>query len=201
MGGEFHGEIFKDGATIACKREGPLAAHIEPFANSLSKQGYTVASIRRQGRLAAGFSRWLQQQRVCLRSITSDHPRLYLRYRARRLRRCLGDAAGLRHLLEFLRHQSLILAEERAKRALTSAERCTQAYECHLREVRGLAKATIINYIPLVCSFLKDRFGNGPVRLERLGARAVVGFVQRQAPRFHPKRAKLLTTALGSFLE
>src|SRR5215472_4056 len=97
--------FFKDGATIACKREGPLAAHIEPFANSLSKQGYTMASIRRQVRLAAGFSRWLQQQRVSLRSITSDHPRLYLRYRARRLRPCLGDAAGLRHLLEFLRHQ------------------------------------------------------------------------------------------------
>jgi len=193
--------IIDDQIVLSRVPEGPLSAHIELFANSLSKHGYTLASIRRQVRLAAGFSRWLQQQRVSLRSITSDHPRLYLRYRARRLRPCLGDAAGLRHLLEFLHHKSLIRAEERAKRALTSAELCTQAYERHLREVRGLAKATIINYIPFVCSFLKDRFGNGPVRLERLGARDVVGFVQRQAPRLHPKRAKLLTTALRSFLE
>jgi integrase/recombinase XerD len=189
--------FFKDRATIACKREGPLVAHIEPFAKSLSNRGYTLASIRRQVRLAAGFSRWLQQQRVSLCSITSDHPRLYLRYCARRLRPCLGDAAALRHLLEFLRHKSLIRAEEMAERTLAPAERCTQAYQHHLREVRGLAKATILNYIPFVCRFLKDRFRNGPVTLERLCARDVVGFVQRQAPRLHPK---LLATALRSFL-
>ena len=86
-------------------------------------------------------------------------------------------------------------------RQLTPAERCTQAYEQHLREARGLARATIINYVPFIRSFLKDRFGDGPVTLSHLCARDVVGFVQRQAPRLHPKRAKLLTSALRSFLQ
>ena len=49
--------------------------------------------------------------------------------------------------------------------------------------------------------FLKDRFGDGPVTLSHLCAHDVVRFVQRQASRLHPKRAKLLTTALRSFLQ
>jgi len=86
-------------------------------------------------------------------------------------------------------------------RPLTSAERCAQAYEEYLREARGLARATIINYVPFIRSFLKDRFGDGPVILSHLLARDVVGFVLRQARRLHPKRAKLLTTAFRSFLQ
>jgi site-specific recombinase XerD len=69
-----------------------------------------------------------------------------------------------------------------------------------LREERGLASYTITNYVPFVRCFLKDRFGNGRVMLSRLCAGDVVRFVQRQAPRLHLKRAKLLTTALRSFL-
>ena len=69
-----------------------------------------------------------------------------------------------------------------------------------MREARGLAKATIINYVPFIRDFLKDRFGDGPVTLSRLCAGDVVRFVQRQAPRLHLKRAKLMTTALRSFL-
>ena len=58
----------------------------------------------------------------------------------------------------------------------------------------------IINYVPFILSFLKDRFGLGRVVLSRLCASDVVKFVQRQAPRLRMKRAKLMTTALRSFL-
>ena len=61
--------------------------------------------------------------------------------------------------------------------------------------------ATIINYVPFIRSFLEDRFGDGRVKLSHLCASDVVRFVQRQAPRLHQKRAKLLTTALRSFLQ
>jgi site-specific recombinase XerD len=59
---------------------------------------------------------------------------------------------------------------------------------------------TIVSYVPFIRAFLDDRFGTGPVTLARLSARDVVGFVQRRAPRLHRKRAKVLTTALRSFL-
>src|SRR5439155_489593 len=41
---------------------------------------------------------------------------------------------------------------------------------------------------------------DGPVRLAGLTAGDVVRFVRRQAPQLHLKRAKLLTSALRSFL-
>ena len=138
--------------------EGPLASYIGPFARSLSKQGYSLFSIHQQVRLAACFSRWLKQQGVGLRSINSDHPPRYLRYRAKHAKPSLGDAAAFKHLLEFLRSEGVIPAEKISASPLTPAERCTQGYEHHLREARGLANATITNYVPFVRSFLQDRF-------------------------------------------
>jgi integrase/recombinase XerD len=37
-------------------------------------------------------------------------------------------------------------------------------YEHHLREARGLSKATIINYVPFVRSFIEGCFGNDAVK-------------------------------------
>ena len=194
--------IIDNQVVLSQAPEGPFAAHIGPFARSLREQGYARCSIHRQVRLAACFSEWLRQQEVALRAITSDHPQQYLRYRARQVQLCLGDTGALRHLLDFLRHERVIPTEKKMSAPpLTAAERCAQAYEQHLREARGLARATIINYVPFIRSFLKDRFSDGPATLSHLCARDVVTFVQRQAPRLHPKRAKLLTSALRSFLQ
>jgi site-specific recombinase XerD len=193
--------IINNQVVLSRAPEGPLASRIGAFASSLSEHGYSLSSIQRQVLLAACFSQWLKQQGVALRSITSDHPPRYLRYRARQLRPSLGDAAALKHLLEFLRCEGVIPAEKMSACPLTPAERCTQGYEHHLREARGLASATITNYVPFIRRFLEDRFGDGPVTLSHLCASDVVRFVQRQAPRLHPKRAKLLTTALRSFLK
>jgi site-specific recombinase XerD len=181
--------------------EGPLAAHIGSFAESISAQGYALVSIHRQVLLAACFSRWLKQNGVGLRRITSDHPAQYLRYRARQLRPCRGDAAALEHIIDFLRREGVMAIEKISVPRLSPAEQCVQAYERHLHEARALARATIACYVPFVRGFLEDRFGDRPVTLSRLCAGDVVSFVQRQAPHLHRKRAKLMTTALRSFLQ
>ena len=193
--------IINNQVVLSRAPEGPLATHIGPFARSLSEQGYSLYSIQRHVRLSACFSRWLRRRGVALRRITSDHPPRYLRYRARQVRPNLGDVAALRHLLDFLRSEGVIPAEKISACALTPAECCTQAYEHHLQEARGLASATIAGYVPFIRSFLEDRFADGSVTLSHLCASDVVRFVQRQAPRLHPKRAKLLTSALRSFLQ
>ena len=181
--------------------KGPLVTYIEPFARSLREQGYVLDSIHQQVLLAACFSEWLKQREVAPRGITSDHPQRYLRYRARQVRPGRGDAAALRHLLDFLCGERVIPTERKVSaHSLAPAERCAQAYEQHLREARGLSRATIVNDLPFIRSFLKDRFGGGHATLSQLCARDVVAFVQHQAPHLHPKRAKLLTRALRSFL-
>lgn len=180
--------------------EGPLVAQLGPFAGSLREQGYTRHTIHRQVLLAAGFSRWLNLRGIALRRITSDHPVRYLRSRARWVRLVRGDAAALRHLLDFLHRGGVLPPEETSPRRLPPAERWAQAYATYLDEARGLATATIVNYVPFIRRFLQDRFGDGPVRLAHLSARDVGRFVQRQAQQLHRQRAKLLTTALRSFL-
>jgi integrase/recombinase XerD len=180
--------------------KGPLAAQIAAFAQWTREQGYARYSRYRQVLLAAGLSRWLGQQAVELSRISSEHPQRYLRSRARRVQVHRCDAASLRQFMDFLRGQRVIPAEKIASCRLTAVEQTAQAFEGYLRDERALADATVVNYVPFIRGFLTDRFGKGPVTLSRLRAGDVVRFVQRQAPRLHLKRAKLLTSALRSFL-
>jgi integrase/recombinase XerD len=193
--------VINDHVVLSRVPEGPLVAYLRPFTESLSQQGYTQHYIHRQVMLAAYFSRWLKQTGVLCHCITSEHPARYLRSRHRRRRPNRGDPAALDHFIEFLRRERVIPPEKRSTRQPTPAEQCVQAYEQYLREERVLAQATIVNYVPFISRFLKDRFGTGLVKLSSLCARDVVRFVQRQARRLHLKRAKLLTSALRSFLQ
>jgi integrase/recombinase XerD len=192
--------VITDQLVLSRVPEGPLSAYIRPFADLLSAQGYALKSMHRQVHLAACFSHWLQGQGVALPHLTADHVKQYLHDRARQVKPRSGDAAALQHVMGFLRHEGVVPPETLPVRQLTPAERWTQQYEHYLREGRGLAEATIVNYVPFIDRFLKDRFANGPVTLSCLRARDVVRFVQHQAPRLHQKRAKLMTTALRSFL-
>jgi site-specific recombinase XerD len=99
-----------------------------------------------------------------------------------------------------LRREGVIRAEKTPAYRPTPAEQCVQAYEQYLLEVRALAHQTIINYIAFVRRFLEGRFGDGRVTLSQLCAGDVVGFVQRHVPGLNLKRAKLMTSALRSFL-
>jgi integrase/recombinase XerD len=192
--------VINNQVVLSRPPEGPLAALIGAFAKSVSEQGYSLPSIHRQVLLAACFSRWLKQKGVRRRSIGSDHVVRYLRYRARHVRPGRGDIAALKHLIRFLRGEGVIPREKKLACQSSPAEHCARAFEQYLLEVRAVARPTIINYVPFIRSFLKNRFGSGRVTLSRLCAGDVVRFVQRQAPRLNRKRAKLMTTALRSFL-
>jgi len=180
--------------------EGPLAAQIAAFAKWAREQGYAFQSRYRRVLLAAGFSRWLGEQAVRRRYVISEHPARYLRSRARRVQVQEGDAAALKQFLDFLRRHGVIPAEKISPRRLTPVEQETQAFDRYLGDERALARATRLNYVPFIRDFLSERFGSGAVMLSRLCAGDVVRFVQRQAARLNLKRAKLLTSALRSFL-
>jgi site-specific recombinase XerD len=156
--------------------------------------------VKKQTRIVAFFSRWLKQNRVQLHDVSTEHAIRFLRYRAQKRRPYLGDPAALRRVIDFLRRQNVIPAQNTAPQPMTPIEHCVQTFEQYLREERGLARATIINYVPFIRDFLRDRFGDRQVKLSCLFAGDVVRFVQRQARRLHLKRAKLMTTALRSLL-
>jgi integrase/recombinase XerD len=189
-------KIIIDGEIVLSR---PLAAHITAFAKWARAQGYARRSRYRQVLLAACFSRWLGHQAVSVCRVSSEHRVRYLRSRMRHVQIHRGDAAALRQFLDFLRRQGVVPREIPPSR-LTPIEKVVQAFESYRRNERALSEAAVVNYVPFVRKFLADRFGNGPVRLSHLGAGDVVRFTRHQAPRLHLKRAKLLTTALRSFL-
>jgi site-specific recombinase XerD len=122
-----------------------------------------------------------------------------LRYRARHLKIRSGDVAALRQFIDFLRRQGVIPAE-RIRSHQSPVEQVVQEFERYLLNERALAPTTAVRYAPFVRQFLANRFFRGPIKLSQLCAGDVVRFVQRQARRLHLKQAKLLTTALRSFL-
>lgn len=192
--------VVNDRIVLMRPPEGPLAAFIRPFSGWASEQGYALDSLRQRIWIAVGFSRWLGEKALRPPGIHSRHTAQYLQHRARRMSIHAGDAVALQQLLKFLCGQGVISAETVLPRRLAPAEQCAQDFEQYLSEERALAKATIVNYVPFIRGFLKDRFRTGSVRLSSLCARDVVRFVQRQAPRLHLKRAKLLTCAPRAFL-
>jgi integrase/recombinase XerD len=167
--------IINGDVVLSRPLEGPLSAHVGAFATSVREQGYALNTQHRQILLAAYFSRWLGQKAVSARRVCKQ-------------------------FLEFLRREGIIPAEKTSPCPLTPVEQQTRAFETYLRNERALAEATIAYYVPFTRGFLTDRFGNGRVVLSRLSAGDVVRFVQRQVPRLHRNCAKLLTTALRSFL-
>lgn len=180
--------------------EGPIAPYLGGFADSLIATGYTAWWIHRQVLLGAGFSQWLGKKEVALQDMTADHLLRYLQYRARHLRPRNDDRGALTHLLDFMRREGVVPKETPAVPTPSSVDHCVRAYEVYLREQRALTTATIINYVPFVHAFLEHRFGKGGTKLSSLSANDVVNFVRLQACRLHKKRAKLMTTALRSFL-
>lgn len=192
--------IVDDKVVLSRPLEGPLSANVAGFAKWARDEGYASASRWRKVFLAAGFSRWLGQQAVSVGRISSEHVARYLRSHVGRLQIRRGDAATLRQFIDLLRRQGVVPPEKILPCRLTPVERAADAFAHYLRNERALAEAAVVNYVPFVRGFLADRFDDRPVRLSVLCADDVVRFVQRQAPRLHLKRAKLLTTALRSFL-
>jgi integrase/recombinase XerD len=103
--------------------------------------------------------------------------------------------------MAYLRGRRAIPPDKTAALPIVPADGCARGYEQYLRRDRALCRSTIINYVPFVRDFLKNRFSDGAVHLSWLRAKDVVTFVQSRARRLHGKRAKLMTTALRSFFQ
>ena len=181
-------------------REGPLAGRLDAFAGWVKAQGYAPRTAHGKVLLAARFSQWLGQEEIGITDINPDHATRYLEHRARSPRSRQNDRTSLRHFTDFLRREGVLSFEDAPADPMTDAERCVQAYELHLRQTRGLAPSSIATYLPFVRNFLRHRFASGSVTLSSLSADDVVRFVQNKVPDMSPKRAKLLATALRSFL-
>ena len=180
-------------------RHGPLEPYIDGFATTLGQQGYSREFARFQIRWVANFSRWLQRQELHARDINAQRVAGYMDYRRRRSRPRSGEHSIPRRFLALLRSKGLVPPE--APPPMETARQREEAdFGRYLSEERGLSRATLLNYLPIVRRFLAECFGQKPLRFDQLVARDIPRYVQRHAHDLGAKRAGLMVTTLRSFL-
>jgi len=80
-----------------------------------------------------------------------------------------------------------------------TTEAALAAFDEHLRRARGVCVGTRANYARWVRAFLDERFPDGRVQAERLGAPDVIAFISAASRRYQPKTLELVATSLRSF--
>lgn len=193
-------QLYRDPRTPLRMREGPLGEYVDAFAQQLIDEGYARSSARYALQLVADLGRWLRRRRMVASQLTPEHLARYLEHRSRQAHYRSGDAAILGRLLRLLLDKGIVAQSPPIDS--TPAEQLEEEFQLYLERERRLAPATVFHYLVHIKRFLAQRFADGEVRLDGLRAADVVGFVQREAARLHhPKRSKLMTTALRSFLQ
>lgn len=191
---------IREQVTLSRPPEGPIAAQIWPFLQSMEAFGYSPLTLQRYARIVASFSRWLQCNKVSIRSIGPDQVDRFLRYRSLHAGLWPSSHAALRHLLVFLRQQGLLAASKPSSQRTTPAERRATEYERYLRDVRALADVTIEDRLRFVREFLTSRFGAGEANLSQLSADDVTTFIRKRVAKLSVGRAKHLNGSLRGFL-
>lgn len=191
--------FFSDPATVQRMHEGSLGPFVDSFAQRLRELHFSRQSARAQVLHVANLSRWLHGRNLNAEDLDSVTIERYLKDQSRggHLRR--GHRAALLRLLGMLRERGIV-RERSLHRDLGPRQRIEEDFKRFLSVERGLASATLTNYLPFVSRLLSERFGRGPIRMARLRATDITGFVQRHAHEFSPGRVKLMLTALRSFL-
>ena len=191
--------FYRDPRTLARMGEGALGPCVGAFAEQLSEQGYTRGSARLSLRLVANFSRWIERRGVVVQTLAPEDIGRYLKYRRAHQLPRREDAGILRRFLTLLVDRGVV-AQKKAS-APTPARQFEEEFRQYLQQERGLAPATIGNYLQMASRFLVHLYGCGEVQLGQLHAADVIRFVQIEAARLPPKRAKLMTTALRSLMQ
>ena len=177
-------------------RVGPLAQYLDVYLARIERDGFVPSSVPCQAYAIARFSRWLQKRCIQLEDL-----------REVTVQEFLGRDPGVVHHLEratigrlilILREIGVLKAE--LQQPLTSVQECVNEYRQYLVRQRGLSEASLPNYLSFVEQFLGGRTAGRELRLTELSASDVTGFVISRAPNLSPGRAKILVTALRSFL-
>ena len=191
-------ESFERLAADKRSRGNPLVVHLSPFAASLIENGYADATIRSKLWLLADFGQWLGRKGLAVVQLDEGLGEAFFIEKERRGRVHRGNRETVRQFLDHLRERKIVPGMTPTTDESPLAQ-ILNHYEKHLRSERGLATATIINYVPFARKFLVERFGEGPFPVREVQSSDISAFVLRHAQTMGLRRAQLMTTAFRSF--
>ena len=158
-------------------RIGPIAPHIHQFAEFLTVEGYASQTVQTKCALAGDLSQWIARHGLTLTELDEEKLRQFYTHRRRARRR--GDRLTGDQLLGFLRDRGLTpLRQPNIDRSPLG--QLARDYEGFLSCERGLARATVVSYLPIVQRFLNGHFQNKAVRLRHLAPRDLHRFILRE---------------------
>jgi len=179
-------------------RDNPLVSHFTPFETSLVENGYANSTVKSKLCLLATFGHWLERRRLSITDFDEQLVARFIAYKRRNGRVHRGNRETLLQFLDHLRKRDVISRPTPPCDDSPLAAILTR-YEKHLRSERGLAAATVINYLPCIRKFLIERFRENPLLLREVRSSDVSDFILRYAPTMSPRRAQLVTAAFRSF--
>jgi site-specific recombinase XerD len=189
-------QTFVDPNLLQRLRVGPLAPYLDGYLKQIEQEGFLPSSAPMQMYAIARFSNWLHGRQLDLHQVDEASVEGFLKRDPGIVHS--GEAAPLRRLVAMLRKIEVTLAKPPEPR--NCQQRLTDEYRRYLIQERGLTEATLLNYIPFAEQLLFNRFSNGDLNLAELSVTDITKFLQDRARQLNPGRAKLLVTALRSFL-
>lgn len=179
---------------------GPLEPFAAGFAEWLARHGYTPISATFQLYVMAHLSRWLAGEGLNSLALSTDGLERFLAARRRAGYTQYLSPKALQPMLASLREQGLsVIAPPMIHSPVDAA---LGHYREYLIRERGLASATVREYVDAVRPFILSRLtaDQQTLRWDSLDAAAVIGFVVARTSKQSRGAAKLTVTALRSLL-
>lgn len=173
-------------------KQGPLASDLEAYEQKLKDEGFAIFTGHLRLRLLADLGDWMKERGPALQQLDRLLVDEFLKYRHQKLRPRLDYVIGLRRLLELIQPEPPIPPLGDPCRVREFAQ--------YLQQERGLAQATIADYVATVREFVTECRARDRADFDFLQPCDVTNFVRRKASRVSSARAKHVVTGLRSFL-
>ncbi len=166
--------------------------YVAAYEETLAEQGYAQSTIGQRVRMVSRLAERLEQQGLSIGALNEQ-----------RIDECEirndAERSALRWFLCHLRQRGLVAHPVRERGG--PIEGISSTYEDYLLKERGVCRGSADSYLLIVRRFLRERFGDGEVLvLGEIVATDLSGFMRRQACQYSVERAKVMATALRSFL-
>jgi len=172
--------------------------HLNSFVSTVLDLGYSRSSVRGKVFVLGKFERWLKRRRLKITDIHEGIIEEFLYLRRRKGRLAKGDPRALHQFLDHLREKGIVPHAEPTIDT-SSMGKLQVEYADYLTNQRGLSPKTISNFWRITQDFLRDCFGDGPIRFQALTTEDISRFLLRRFGASTPEATKQAAAALRSF--
>jgi len=178
---------------------GPFQQHVDAFVDHLHAERYVPQSVAIKRSIVMAFAQWSQGQGIGVDDLSEDYLSAFAKRRPLRS----GSAVKMRALRQFLRHLRIErgLPASTGGKSASPVDDLAERYVHYLRTERGLAKNSVLVYVPCVREFLTYRLAKtGNLALKTLDAETIHAFLMERIAHCTSEPARLVSVALRSLL-